>query len=108
MISPIMDLLQQDREFSWGDALKVAFLKITISFISGKTPVSRHNDPERPALLETDASDFAIAGVVSQKFEDRNIYPIGFMSPTIHPPDLNYDVYDREMLAEVLSLKKWR
>jgi len=83
-------------------------LKITILCTSGITPILRHYDPERPTLLETDASDFAIAGVLSQKFEDGKIYPIGFLSRKLNPAELNYDVYDKQMLAVVWSLKKWR
>jgi hypothetical protein len=65
IVSPITDLLQQDVKFKWGEAQEAAFLKITILFVSGKTPILRHYDPDRPALLETDASDFAIAAILS-------------------------------------------
>jgi hypothetical protein len=75
IVSPITDLLRQDVKFECGEAQEAAFLKITVLFLSGKTPISRHYDPDRPALLETDASDFAIAGIVSQKFEDGKVHP---------------------------------
>jgi hypothetical protein len=83
-------------------------LKITICFTSGTTPILRHYDPERRALLETDASDFAIAGVLSQIFEDGRIDPIGFASRKSNPAKLNYDVYNKEMLAVVYCFKFWR
>jgi hypothetical protein len=70
IVSPITDLLHQDTEFIWGDAQETAFLKITVLFTCGKTLILRHYDSDRPALLETDASTFAIAGILSQKFED--------------------------------------
>jgi len=76
IISPISDLLWQDVQFEWGESQEAAFLKITILFTSGKTPILRHYDPDRPALLETDASDFAIAGILLQKFEDCKIHPV--------------------------------
>jgi len=108
IISPITDLLRQDVKFEWGQSQEAAFLKITILFASGKTPILRHYDPERPALLETDASDFAIAGILSQKFEDGKIHPVRFTSRKLTPAELNYDVYDKEMLAVVFSLNKNR
>jgi len=108
IISPITDLLRQDVEFRWGESQEAAFLKVTILFTSGKTPILRHYDPNRPALLETDASDFAIAGILSQKFEDGKIHPVRFTSRKLTPAELNYDVYDKEMLAVVFSLKKNR
>jgi len=59
-------------------------------------------------LLETDASDFAIAGILSQKFEDGKLHPIGFASRKLNPAELNYDVYNKEMLAVVYYFKFWR
>jgi len=108
IVSPIPDLLRQDIKFEWGEAQEAAFLKVIILFTSGKTPILRHYDPDRPALLETDALDFAIAGILSQKFEDGMIYPVRFISRKLNPAELNHDVYDKEMLAVVFSLwKNW-
>jgi len=108
LVSPITDLLRQDVNFEWGEAQEAAFLKVVILFTSGKTPITKHYDPDRPALLETDASDFAIAGILSQKFEDGRIHPVRFVSRKLSPAELNYDVYDKEMLAIVFSLQKNR
>jgi len=91
---------------NWGEAQEAAFLKIVILFTSGKTPILNHYDPDRPALLETDASDCAIAGILSQKFEDGKIHPVRFVSRKLTSAELNYDVYDKEMLAIVSSLRK--
>jgi len=106
LVSPITDLLRQDVNFQWGEAQEAAFLKVVILFTSGKTPILKHYDPDRPALLETDASDFAIAGILSQKFEDGKIHPVRFVSRKLTPAELIYDVYDKEMLAIVFSLRK--
>jgi hypothetical protein len=58
--------------------------------------------------VETDTSDFAIAGILSQKFEDGNLHPVSFISRKLSQAELNYDVFDKEMLAIVFSLRKWR
>jgi len=108
IVAPITNLLRTDTPFEWGKSQEAAFLKITISFISGKTPVLRHYDPDRRALLEVDASDFAIAGVLSQKFEDGKLHPIGFTSRKLNPAELNYDIFDKEMLAVIFALQYWR
>ena len=107
-VSPITNLLRQDTKFEWGEAQEAAFLKITILFSSGKTPIFRHYDPDRPALLETDASDFAIVDILSQKFEDGKIHPVRLVSRKLNPAELNYDVYDKKILAVVFSLRKNR
>ena len=108
IVSPTTDLLRQDTKFDWGEAQEAAFRKITILFTSRKTPMLMHYDPHRPVLLETDASDFAIAGILLQTFEDGKIHPVIFVSRKRIPAELNYDVYNKEMLAEVFSVRKNR
>ena len=108
LVSRITDLLRQDVSFHWGQAQEAAYLKIVILFTSGNTPILKHYDPDKPALLETDASDFAIAGILSQKFEDGRVHPVRFVSRKLTPAELNYDDYDKEMIAIVFSLRKNR
>jgi hypothetical protein len=56
-------LLCHVTKFYCGEAHASGLLKITIMFTSRKTPILRHYNLDRPALLETDASDFAITGI---------------------------------------------
>lgn len=101
-------MLRGDKKlFHWGEAQEAAFLKITMLFTSGKTPILWHYDPDQPALLETDASDFAIAEVLSQKFEHDRLWPIGFVSRKLSPAELNYDIFNKEMVAVVHAHRKW-
>ena len=67
----------------------------------------RHFDPQKEIFLETDASDFAIAGVLSQKHEGR-LHPVAFFSRKFIPAEVNYEVYDKEMLAIVQCFIEWR
>jgi hypothetical protein len=106
IFASMTDLLRQEVKFEWGKSQEAAFLKVTILFTSGKTPILRHYDPDRPALLETDASDFAIAGILLDTFEDRKLHPVRFVSRKLSPAELNYNVYDKEMLAVVFTLQK--
>ncbi|PRP78085.1 hypothetical protein PROFUN_13894 [Planoprotostelium fungivorum] len=66
-----------------------------------------HFDPSLPIVLETDASDFAISGVLSQRHKD-GLHPVGFMSRKMQPAELNYDTHDKELLAIIESLKGWQ
>jgi hypothetical protein len=108
-VAPITDLLRgKGKDITWEQAQEAAFLKITISLTSGKTPILRHYDPNRPVLVNTDASDFAIAAILFQKFEDGKLHPVSFISRKLSQAELNYDVLDKEMLTVVFSLRKWR
>ncbi|RYN78876.1 hypothetical protein AA0119_g13535, partial [Alternaria tenuissima] len=58
--------------------------------------------------LKTDASTFAISGILSQLFEDNKWHPIAFISRKLQSAELNYEVYDLELLAIVYCFKQWR
>jgi len=103
IVSPIPHLVWQDIKFEWIEAQEAAFLKMMILFTSGKTPILRRYEPDRPALLETDDSHFDITRILSQKFEDGKIHCVRFVSSKVYPTELHYDVYDKEMIAVVLS-----
>jgi len=77
-------------------------------FILGTIPILRHYVPDTPPLLETDASDCAIAGIVSQKFQDVKVHPLRVVSMESNPVQLNYDMHDKEMPAVVDSLNENR
>jgi hypothetical protein len=109
IVAPITDLLRGDgKNFNFGESQQVAFLKITILFTSGKTPIMRHFDQDRPAMIEMDALDFAIGARFSQKFEDGKVHPVAFLSRKMSNAEFNYDVFNKEMLAIVDTVVKWR
>src|SRR5208282_3543520 len=62
----------------------------------------------KPLILETDASDFAMGAVISQRGDDGKLYPIMFMSRKFIDAELNYEIYDKEMLAIVEAMDKHR
>ena len=58
--------------------------------------------------MQTDASDFALGAVLYQE-NDQNIRrPIAFYSRKFQSAEINYPVYDKELLAIVDSLDHWR
>jgi len=57
--------------------------------------------------METDASDFAIGAVLSQQVEGR-LHPVAFHSRKMDKAEINYEIYDKEMLAVVSAFKGWR
>lgn len=102
---PLTALTKKDRPFSWGLEQEEAFSKLKSAFTSAD--LLRHYNPNRQLILETDASDYAIAGILSHE-EDGRLHPIAFMSRKMLPAELNYEIHDKEMLAIVSSFKEWR
>ena len=73
----------------------------------------KHFDPKRPAILETDASDYALGGILSQKHpapptSTERLYPVAFHYRKFTPAEINYDTCDKELLAIVDCFKRWR
>jgi len=59
-------------------------------------------------MLETDASNRVIAGVLSELDPSNNTWkPIVFMSKTMALAEYNYLIYDKEMLAIIRAFKAW-
>jgi len=55
-----------------------------------------------------DASDFASGAISSQKFQVGKIHHCGFLSGKVSSAEFNYDVFDKEMVAIVNELQRWR
>ena len=58
--------------------------------------------------METDASDYALAAILSIMTKNSEIHPVAFYSRTFSAPELNYDVHDKELLAIFEAFKIWR
>jgi hypothetical protein len=56
--------------------------------------------------LEADACHAALAGVLSQYYED-GWHPIAFYSQKFTPMEWHYPIYDKEMMAIVMSFEHW-
>src|SRR4051795_5250317 len=76
------------------------------AFISA--PILLFPDRDDQFFTETDASDYAMGAILSQRGEDEHLHPCAFMSKSFSPAEINYEVYDKEMLAIITSFKEWR
>ena len=82
-----------------------AFKQLKQAFAS--MPVLRHFDPNLETWLETDASDFVVAAILSQRGPDGVLHPVAYMSKTMSPAECNYEIYDKELLAIVRAFEEW-
>ena len=72
-------------------------------------PVLTHWIPSSLLIIEMDASDYALATILSTVSPtDNEVHPIAFHSHTFTPPELNYNVHDKELLAIFKAFKIWR
>ena len=57
--------------------------------------------------METDASDYALIAILSIVNEDNKVYLVVFHFCTFTVAKLNYDIYDKELLAIFEAFKIW-
>src|ERR1700742_267889 len=91
----------------WSMACTKAFEQLKSYFVS--SPVLAHYHPERTTIVETDASDYAVAAIISQVDPTTLfLHPIAFYSRSMSSAELNYEIYDKELLAIFAAFKEWR
>ena len=99
-ITPLTRLTQKDTKFSWGPEHQQAFDTLKLTFT--QAPVLTHFYLANPIVIEMDASDYAIAAIISQiSPNDSDLHPIAFYSCGMKPAELNYEIYDKELLGNI-------
>ena len=91
--------------FQWSTECQEAFEDLKRAFTTA--PVSAHYDSSLETWVETNASDFVVAGVLSQKHGEV-LKPVAYFSKKMTPAECNYMIYDKELLAIVKSFETWR
>ena len=103
---PMTDLIKKDSHFKWGKDQEEAFELIKKKFQDNI--VLQHFDWDKPARLETDASDWATGGILLQLDDSQSWRALAFFSKKMSPAESNYEIYDKELLAIVQAFEERR
>ena len=103
---PLTRLTRKETPFIFNQDCQDAFVELKKRLTS--SPILGHYDPEHESMLETDASDEVVAGVLSQRGKDQQWHPIAYFSKTMAPAECNYEIHDKELLAIIRALEQWR
>jgi hypothetical protein len=106
MVKPLTSLTKRDSVYKWTEEAQAAFENVKQSFTSA--PLLRHADMTKPFVLETDASQFAMGGVLSQRDESGKLLPVAFYSSQLKGSELNWPIHDKELYAIVSAFRVWR
>ncbi|XP_042962490.1 uncharacterized protein LOC122296762 [Carya illinoinensis] len=99
--SPLTDLLKKNKTWEWSSRCQEAFddLKTTVT----EEPVLALPDCTKPFEVQSDASDFAIGGVLMQEG-----HPIAYESRKLNESERRYTVQEKEMTTIIYCLRVWR
>jgi transposase InsO family protein len=103
--SPLSNLLKKDREFRWNADAQKAF--DTLRDLLCKEPILQFPDFEKDFLLTTDASNCAVAGVLSQGPIGKDL-PISYASRVLNAAEKNYSTIEKELLAITYCVSHFR
>jgi hypothetical protein len=104
---PLHDLTKAKSAFVWDKQCEAAFIALKTAFTMA--PVLKIANPYKQFILECDCLDFALGAVLSQVCEkDGELHPVAFLSHLLVQAELNYEIFDKELLAIITSFKEWQ
>ena len=104
-IKPFTRLTKKNELWKQQEEQKTLFKKLKELFTA--EPILKIYTLSLLIVVKTDASDFILGIYLVQKHPDR-WHPIIYYSRKITPPELNYNIYNKELLGIVAVLKKWK
>lgn len=106
LAKPLTELTKKDIPWIWSRTCEKAFLTLKSAFT--QAPVLRHFDPDKRCIVEVDSSDWALGGILSQYDDQKILHPVAYFSGPLNAAQINYEIYDKELLAVVTAFKHWR
>lgn len=106
IVTPLTRLTRKNIPWNFTEDCQTSFNNLKKAFTTA--PILTHWVPDAQLTVETDASDYAIAAILSITTSDNDIHPIAFHFQTLSAPELNYDTHDKELLAIFEAFKTWR
>ena len=106
LTAPLTALTRKDVPWVWDERCETAFARL-LEAIRNDVFLKAF-DPTRQIRLETDASDVAYGGCISQQDDDGHWRPIIFFHHKFKDAEKNWDVADKELYAIVYAFDRYR
>ena len=106
-VVPLVCLTCKNVPWNFNDSCKESFQTLKEAFT--RAPILTSFVPGLLLVVETDASDYAIARILSTYPDNGSeLHLIAVFSRTLSRAELNYDVHDKELLAIYKAFRNWR
>eukprot|EP00731_Ephydatia_muelleri_P005837 Em0003g85a len=106
--APLTELTKKEQPncLAWSSGCADAFEALKRHLCT--SPVLKCPNFERPFVLQTDASDWGVGAVLSQKDDDDNEHPVAYFSKKLLPRERRYSTIEKECLAIKLATHAFR
>lgn len=104
-LRPITELTKKGVKFFWGPEQQQAL--DTAKKLITSAPILAIPDLDKPFCISSDASAYAVGAVLAQEQTD-GVHPIEYASRLLTPAERNYSTTEREALAVLWALQKFR
>ena len=105
IVKPLYKLLEKDAKFIWDEDCQKSFEELKAYLTT--TPIMTAPNWKLPFEVMCDASDLAIGAVLGQRKEEKP-YVVYYASKTLNEAKRNYTTTEKELLAVVYALDKFR
>lgn len=106
-LAPLYDITKGKVKFAWGPAQEKAFNEAKNKLC--EAPILTHFDPNLEIILDVDASNEGIGGILSVKTEEGHIKPVAYASKKLTDQQKRkLSVSEKEMLAITHFCLKFR
>ena len=102
---PLTRLTHKGVPCSFSNDCQKSFLHLKEIFTSA--PVLVHWIPDTLITVKTDAFNYAVTTILSITCSENEIHPVAFHSHTLSRAELNYNTYDKELLAISEAFSNW-
>ena len=102
---PLIDLSKKNLNWNWSPSCQSSFDSLKRLFLS--KPVLHLPDLSASFAIATDTSKHASGAILLQTDPNGDWHPCSYLSQSFSPAKRNNDIYDRELLMVIRTLKSW-
>ena len=103
---PLTNLAKKNEKFHWTPDCQQAFENLKEALMTA--PVLAYPRQDGDLILDTDASQYAVGSVLSQRQPDGEVRVVAYGSKTLNSHERRYCTTRKEMLAVVTALRKFK
>ena len=106
VVTSLIVLVRKDVLFKWTEECQKFFKLLKKRFTTALILV--HFDSTKEIIVKTDALNWVFTEILSQYSDDNILRPVTFFLKKHSVQEVNYEIYDKELLTIICAFKEWQ